>query len=232
MKPVSSCYSPKAPETFKITYLKPIFHQPSHTGGGRTTKVEVVTECVGDLLNHYRCALYLHFRYPTKSFTCEEVERCLEILSLAVRKTTHIEWMEENIFNICYDTYYVNYGTFSYKRRMAIGDIMNPSLKRLNFACYNVNRQDEPEWSNKETRQQLYPEFTFEQLMQNDEDFQIYKRFWKSIPDHQMVRNILQIWFPKDIINKIICYTVKPHSVGYGEDNKSWSEIQNDFKNK
>ena len=76
-----TAHEPGLPEDFVVTTIQ---------------RDQVVTETLGDLICPYRCSLYLHATFAPCVFTTEEVDRCVEIFQLVLRKATDYDFMNDS----------------------------------------------------------------------------------------------------------------------------------------
>lgn len=190
-----------------ITYLcgvQPFGHRsPDRVHPG----LSVVREPIGDKLSMKQCAEYLHWCFPHKTFSHKHVARCYDILLLVIKKATHVECMDDNRTDVCFEDWFLEAGVFTVKRRRELKYMF--ASKRLTFACYNVNDQDNEDWHDMarqdidQQRGSKYPTFTMKQLLEHDWAYEIFCEFWEKVRDHEETRKVLQPFFPKDIIDVI-----------------------------
>lgn len=188
-----SAWSPGAPDDFVVSYVK----------GDR-----IVSPKMGAALSLQRCSHWLSFKYPNKLFTIFEVQRCYEILCLVLKKANHIECMSDTRTDVCWDnhdTYLIrDYLTFTTGRFTSLKLILE--AEQAVFMCYDVNRQEEPEWSPDNPD---YPYFTLKHLLENDESYKIFQNFWETIPTFEQVEQVLLKFFPRDIVHCIILISLQ-----------------------
>jgi hypothetical protein len=190
-------------DDFIAIYLKPIFLNPKSTMGSPDTKIEIISESVGDLMSMKNCHEYLKMTYPLKTFTNRDVKRCYNIISLAIRKTNHVEAMTDHCTDVCWIHYYTNHGTFTYSRRKELEYIFKAKL--LLFPCYDV---DQEFFVGSCPIHKERPSFTLKELMEDDIKCRTFYNFWSNAGDFEPTYHILRALFPKEIVIKIVCMTV------------------------
>lgn len=181
-------------------------------------EVCVVREKMGYLLSMKHCASYLHTNFPRKTFTHEDVLRCYKIFCITVRKANHVEWMNEYRTDVCFDDGcdIIKSGLFGcYRTKRSIQLFHMLKSQTLAFPCYGIGSGQEEEdwegvldWDIEKKRNAKYPIFTLNELLENDWAYEIFCKYWDSIPDHQDVRDtltevIMPIRLPKDIVDII-----------------------------
>lgn len=194
-------YQDGVPEDVTITYLS--YESSSWMAAGEPLIVK--RENLGDMLSLKRCAEYLHKRFPQKTFTHTDVQRCYHIFLLSIKKETHVEFMDDNRTDVCFEDYYLEPGLFSCARRDDLKYMFK--AKKLIFACYNINDQDNDDYKcsvnwdiDKKKRDTQYPSFTLKELLQHDWAYEIFCKFWENVRDHEQIRALLYP-LPKDVID-------------------------------
>jgi len=206
-------YPEGAPEDLTVTYLSYVAKTPRHflawsdpckTHGD---PLIVQRESIGDILSLKRCAAYLHDCFPRKTFTAADVQRCYHIFCLGAKKATHVECMDENRTDVCFEDYYLEPGLFPITRRSELKWMFQ--AKKLVFVCYNVDDQDHDDWEcsaewhiEQKQADTKYSSFTLKELLQHDWAYQIFCNVWENVRDHEQIRALLHP-LPKDIIDYI-----------------------------
>lgn len=174
-------------DNFKVTYLY-------YDTGNETVSVKRL-DC-SKILTRRRCAIYLHYVFPYRLFSTEEVERCYQIFQLLACKSNALNVISDTANEIHYGDCYPFPGLkinliekvieFMYQSRV------------LCIHCYDTRDEVEQRHGNPHR-----PVFSLKGLLQNNEAFEVFKTFWENIPDHQDVRDILRWHFPEEVIDMI-----------------------------
>ncbi len=175
----------------------------------------VVTESIGDLLCLRRCCIYLHHTFPDRDFTHHEVEKCMQIFYLVLQSATFHEQMDENRLDICFEDYNDNFGIFDNSRKKLLKFMFN--TPKLLFPCYNINRQGEPDWLKE--KKVKYPEYTLEELLDNEWKYIDFCKYWCNLPNYERCRDALVevSGLTKDCVGHI--YSMLQTSVGSRKNN-------------
>lgn len=203
----------------KITYLSPNFAKKFSYGEQDLLKgkisLKVITEELGDLLSLRRCSMYLHFMFPDEDFSDNNIKRCFEIILIVLNKASHVEQMDTNILDCCYNYWFINHGVMTDKRKDILDLIF--SNKTINIPLYNVDEQVNNDWiqttelsfeeklsyisSNDNNPDQdqshlKYMTFTLKEMLECDQAYNLFIERWSKFPSHQEVRDALISAFP------------------------------------
>lgn len=193
-------YVDEVPSDVTLTYLT----HPSKSCFAVEPLV-VKREALSEYLSYKHCARYLQKHLPKNTFTHANVERCYCIFLEAARKATHIECMTDYRTDVCYESFYTEHGVFQVPRARQVQSMFE--ARKLLFVCYDIHQQTaDNEWENcielplKERAK--YPQFTLKELLDHDWAYEMFCKFWGSIPTHEDIRACLAP-LHKDVIDYI-----------------------------
>lgn len=200
-----SPFTPGTPNDFVVyhlTYHRVIRREVMHHVTGHS----VIREALGDLVCHYRCALYLHATFAPRMFSVAEVDRCVHIYRLVLRKATDYEHINDAKVDVYWNQPYpkgCNYGTSMRSRRVIARSLLY--MPKVRIPCYDVDRQEEEGWSDANVN---YPAFTLKELLEDDTKYEVFLHFWNSVPGFEDVFQALRDvcpQLPRDIVHMIMC---------------------------
>ena len=180
------------------------------------SKVELLTEKLGDVFNRSTCASYLS-RYNNRNFTIEEVEKCYYIFSILLKKSNcWWETWDNGDFQAGagYDNSvkFITPGVFKPRKNMFWRWIDYPVL---NIICHDLTdeeKSEEKEKGEEKEKDRKENEFTLGELIQDKKKLRIFFDYWRTVPNHEEVRKTLLTKLPNnDIVTYIITLMFKPY---------------------
>lgn len=191
-----TAFEPGLPEDFVVTTIQ---------------GEKVVTEALGDLICPYRCSLYLHATFAPRVFTTEEVNRCVDIYRLVLRKATDYEHMNDARLDVYWNQPYPKgsyYGKVCRRRRVIADSMLY--MRKVLLPCYDIDRQEEDGW---EEGSENYPAFTLKELIEDDAKYQQFLAFWTNAQGFEDTCAAIRTAcpsLPRDVINHILTILPEP----------------------
>lgn len=170
----------------EIVYLTPI----NSDYNGKNTSVKVIKEEIGDILSLYRCDLYLKLFHGKYKWSIVEVSKCFNIFLTLVKRTGN--WDED----LWYERFFTKHGVFVENKRKIAKKFFETS--DITICCYKG-----AQW--KSTKGEP---LSLVNILRDDDAYKMFCDFWEGIPTFSQYQNVLLPYFPKDIVNKILCMVV------------------------
>lgn len=146
--------------------------------------VAVIEEDISDVLNLYRCRLYLELYGGAFNWTPMHWHRCYQIMLICLERANECD----NCF--FYTPFFAKHGVFTTtKRKEAIWMFNNP-----NFVIDNSFRA---EYSNEKNRKLF-------EIVKDDTLYKEFLDFWLNLPTFQQYQDVMCLLFPRDIANIIL----------------------------
>lgn len=174
---------------------------------------------IGDIFNRRVVSSYLALFFPDKTFTMDDVELAYYIMSILIRKASHIESMENDRVDFCHDDDGDNgeprYLTICYDETGKRNHVQLMLKSTIFVPCYGLRLQNEYSLDlfTCDLPQNI-PRYYLIELLEDKKKLRIFFDFWRTIPDYRTVFTILheELYLPADIANMIILMVAK----GYG----------------
>ena len=218
---VLTAYPPANKDDFIVGYVEKEYHRKNPTDTRFNiiqfpSGFQIVKESIGDVFNYSAVALYLNKTFPQKTFKMPEVELTYYIMSILLQKSTHIECMDDNRADFCYDDSGKKEGKNSYLilncnsgrdgRRGDVSTLL--SIPIIFIPCYGLDLQDD-----ETVDFNTLPQYRLIELLQDKQKLRIFFDFWRTIPDYGSIYRILHkgLYFPPNIANYIISLAAKKY---------------------